>query len=77
MHTEILVICGYSFPGFNKDIDDIIINSMQKLKRVYFQNPNPESIQERFMDLCRYLSNDELSRIPYLVNDVSSFTVPY
>lgn len=35
--TEILVIIGYSFPYFNREIDDKLIRSLKNLKKVYIQ----------------------------------------
>jgi len=43
-----LVAIGYSFPSFNRDIDRKIINSMSKLKSVYFQAPDADILIERF-----------------------------
>lgn len=40
--TEILVIVGYSFPFFNRDVDTMIFNLMKSsinLKKIYVQNP--------------------------------------
>lgn len=37
--TDILIIIGYSFPFFNRKIDEFILDSMPKLKKVYVQDP--------------------------------------
>lgn len=38
--TEILVVIGYSFPFFNRKIDEHIFRSMiRKLRKIYFQDP--------------------------------------
>ena len=47
-NTSVLVVIGYSFPFFNRDIDRKIINSMSNLKKVYFQDLNPDMIIDRF-----------------------------
>jgi hypothetical protein len=65
-----LVVIGYSFPFFNRNIDKIIIKSMTNLKRVYFQDPNPEVLKERFLALTE---NKYEMR---LINDVSQFFLP-
>ncbi len=44
--TQILVIIGYSFPGFNREIDKKIFNKMLGLKKIYIQSPNAESIEK-------------------------------
>lgn len=36
--TEILIIIGYSFPFVNRIIDEKIINSMKRLKKIYIQD---------------------------------------
>jgi len=39
--TEILVIIGYSFPFFNRDIDKEIFNILKpSLKKIYYQDPD-------------------------------------
>lgn len=39
--TEILVVIGYSFPFFNRDVDRKLINEfLQNGKKIYFQDPN-------------------------------------
>jgi hypothetical protein len=44
--TEILVVVGYSFPFFNRKMDDMIINSMRStLTKIYFQDPFLDGIQ--------------------------------
>ena len=38
--TQILVIIGYSFPFFNRDIDKVIMNTMMpSLQKIYVQDP--------------------------------------
>jgi len=46
--TDVLVIIGYSFPYFNREIDRQIIVSMYQLKKVYIQYPYASDILERF-----------------------------
>jgi hypothetical protein len=38
--TDILVVIGYSFPFFNRKVDDIVFHSMKaSLTKIYFQDP--------------------------------------
>ena len=37
--AEILVVIGYSFPFFNREIDKIIFSEMPTIKKIYFQDP--------------------------------------
>lgn len=45
-HTEILVVIGYSFPFFNKDIDKEILGAMKNLKRIYIQDLYPGRVRQ-------------------------------
>jgi hypothetical protein len=46
--TDVLVVIGYSFPFFNREIDREIIQNMKKLEKVYFQAPDAKNLVERF-----------------------------
>lgn len=46
--TDILVVIGYSFPYFNREIDGKIIDNMKRLRKVYIQDPKSEGIAQRF-----------------------------
>jgi hypothetical protein len=46
--TQVLVIIGYSFPYYNREIDRKIIGSMTNLEKVYIQDLGPKTIKERF-----------------------------
>jgi hypothetical protein len=41
-NTEILVIIGYSFPTFNRDIDRQLFKEIPNLKKIYYQVPKAE-----------------------------------
>jgi hypothetical protein len=42
--TEILVVIGYSFPNFNRDIDKMLFTSMPNLKKVIVQSASTKSV---------------------------------
>lgn len=44
--AEILVVIGYSFPYFNREVDRKILQSMYNLKKVYIQDPNYIEVKE-------------------------------
>lgn len=44
--TISVVVIGYSFPFFNREIDREIIGSMHNLKTIYIQDPNAEAINQ-------------------------------
>lgn len=48
--TKVLVVIGYSFPYFNRDVDREIIRSMN-LDKVYIQSPDAEKIKIRFRSI--------------------------
>lgn len=58
--TNILVIVGYSFPDYNSVIDQLLLNKMQSLKKVYFEDIYPEDIKEKFLDYRSNIPNDNL-----------------
>jgi hypothetical protein len=68
--TSILVVIGYSFPFFNREIDRRIIRSMTNLTKVYIQDINPESIIERLSSIITESKNI----IP--IEDVEQFYLP-
>lgn len=46
--ADILIVVGYSFPFFNREIDRKIIESMPNLKKIYFQDKHPDNIKNAF-----------------------------
>jgi hypothetical protein len=71
--TEILVVIGYSFPFFNRDIDKLILKDFMgdRLRKVYFQAPDAEDLRERFLAI----NNDESIQL-VLRKDIKQFTLP-
>ena len=43
-NAETLVVIGYTFPFFNREIDRMVFKYMDNLKRIYIQDPNAEQI---------------------------------
>lgn len=43
--TDAVVVIGYSFPYFNREIDRAIFSKIPSLKTIYIQDPNPESVE--------------------------------
>ena len=67
-----LVVIGYSFPFFNREIDRQIISSMKNLKNVYFQAPDADLLIERFKAI-----RDDLTGIQLLPKfDLEQFVLP-
>lgn len=70
--TEYLVVIGYSFPLFNREVDRKIIGSMKNLKGVYFQAPDADSIKERFLAI----RNDVDEKSLVTIKDIYQFVFP-
>jgi hypothetical protein len=72
--SQVLIVIGYSFPFFNREIDRRIIGEMKQLKKVYFQAP--EQISKNYIDRFSAIRSysDSLSLIP--ISDVDQFYLP-
>jgi hypothetical protein len=49
-NTSILVVIGYSFPFFNRDVDRALF-SRASLRKVYYQSPDAKDLSERFLSV--------------------------
>lgn len=67
-----LVVIGYSFPYFNREIDKKIIGKMHYLKKIYFQAPNADEIKEHFFAIGVDTVGVEL----ICINDSKQFFLP-
>jgi len=79
--TEILIIIGYSFPFFNRKVDEFILNSMSNLKKIYVQDPNNSSdIIEKIKGLIpdkTHIINGYKEQIDYFeINYTDQFYIP-
>lgn len=72
--TEILVVIGYSFPFFNREIDRKIIRSMTKLRKIYIQDCYPDNIISRFLSILPDWEHRGIQIIP--VSDTTEFFLP-
>lgn len=72
--TDILIVIGYSFPYFNRQIDREIIQNMQKLEKVYFQAPHPfaSDIKQSFMSIRQDIPSVNMVE----VTSVNQFWIP-
>jgi hypothetical protein len=73
-NTDILIIIGYSFPNFNKDIDKQLFDRLKgRQTKIYYQDPNASEV---FISHLVNLGTKEVSlEIERVKNDV--FTLPY
>lgn len=72
--TEILVVVGYSFPFFNREVDRKIVRSMTNLKKIYIQDCVPENIKSRFLSILPDWREKKIELIS--VDDVTEFFLP-
>lgn len=64
-NTELLVIVGYSFPNFNREIDDTLIQKYgrnSKLVSTYIQNPQP-GLDEAFKSVFDFHNHQQVEQI--------------
>lgn len=74
--ADVLVIIGYSFPFFNKETDDNLMNFFTGKthgKKIYIQDLNAEEIKEILLSRYTYLNEEDIIPIKY----VSSFFIPH
>lgn len=74
-NTETLVIIGYTFPYFNRQIDRSIFEHLYSLKTVYIQDPNPERIAQNLSPVLSVLHYNTNVKIVQL-KDVDQFYLP-
>lgn len=67
-----LVVIGYSFPFFNRDVDRKILHGMEHLKRVYLQDPEPQILKERFQAIRPDITDDKI----VLIEKCEQFYLP-
>ncbi len=70
--TDFLVVIGYSFPSFNREVDRLIINSMKDLRKVYFQDLKPEKLKKQFQAIREDMNKDQL----FVNEEVGQFLLP-
>lgn len=61
--TEILVVIGYSFPIFNREIDGRLFEKMNKLQKVYIQDPYPNKIESTMRNAFRIFQKDYIDKM--------------
>ncbi len=72
--AEILIVIGYSFPKYNKEIDKNILSSANKLKRIYYQAPASD-VESQMDNLFKL--NERFIEITKPITKLDSFYNPY
>jgi hypothetical protein len=88
--TEILVVIGYSFPVFNREVDNRLFQKMKNLSKVYIQDTDPEKIKSTMKNAFEVLQKQEKTRRSvdlveeikdkvefHLDKNVNQFIIPY
>ena len=52
--AEIIVVIGYSFPFFNRDIDRHILSKMENIRKIYIQDKVPNRIEQSISAVLQY-----------------------
>jgi len=75
--TETLIVIGYSFPYVNRQMDEMIIQSMTNLRTIYIQDPNFEEIKSRLETIIGEDNTmDDLNVEIKEVKNLSQFYLP-
>lgn len=72
--AQSLVVIGYTFPDYNRDIDRIILENMTNLRNIYIQDIHPDRIQK---NIIAVIPEDKLAGIKiFSRDDVDQFYLP-
>ena len=72
--AQTLVVIGYTFPDYNREIDRIIFENMPNLKTIYIQDIHPKRIQ---VNITAVIPEDKLAGIKINPrDDVEQFYLP-
>lgn len=70
--TDVLVIIGYTFPFFNREIDRKILQHLKPNAKIYIQDLNPERIKQSLMAVLPDFPEEQI----FLRKDVDQFFLP-
>jgi hypothetical protein len=78
--TDVLVVIGYSFPSFNREIDKLIIDNMSNLRKVYIQDLHPDKIQDilenGFERIKEFVASYPSIKFFYKQENLNQFVIP-
>ena len=72
--AEIVVVIGYSFPFFNRQVDRLLFNNMDYLRKIYIQDPNSGRIKQSLLSVLPNYMIDNVAIES--VTDTSQFFLP-
>ena len=70
--TEQVVVIGYSFPFFNREMDRLVFRNMPKLEKVYVQDINTAAVRQAMQAVLP--TKMSVSTIP--ISDCGQFYLP-
>ena len=71
--ADILVVIGYTFPFFNREIDRMIFSQMECLQKIYIQDPNANNIVGNIKSV---FYDSGLSNRIEIITNTSQFYLP-
>jgi len=74
--TELLIIIGYSFPIFNRDVDLEIFRKMKKLSKVFIQSPVAKNLKDNFIEIFRPVNSKVNPNTVDIIDNVDYFHIP-
>lgn len=72
--AEVIIIIGYTYPFFNREIDRWIFQEMPNLKKIYIQDPSAENIRTNLLSVLQ--GRDTLIENSKLITTTDSFFIP-
>lgn len=74
--AKVLVIIGYTFPFFNREIDREIFSNMPNLNKIYVQDPNADKVKVSLKSILPTEKYTNLLHDEDLVYETSNFFLP-
>lgn len=76
-NLESLVIIGYTFPFFNREVDTLLFKFIRRnVRTIYIQDPNANNIKESVLNIFRRAGVNFSEKNIVLKNDVEQFLLP-
>ena len=74
--AKVLVIIGYTFPFFNREVDREIFGKMTNLEKIYIQDPKAEKIRASLKSILPIEKYKSLVSTEDLIFETSNFFLP-
>ena len=77
LDTRVLVIIGYTFPFFNREIDREIFLNMPNLEQIYIQDPCAESVKDSLYSVLTDKQRERIYTSIKLIKSTTNFFLPH